>query len=85
VGSADQIASAQSATIDLGQVDADITQDGDQAFHVVEAFTGQAGELVEAVDEFRGVSMVLGDVDGDGAADFEIDIGSTLENTTFVL
>jgi hypothetical protein len=28
---------------------------------------------------------VSGDVDGDGVADFEIDIGSNLDTTTFVL
>jgi Ca2+-binding RTX toxin-like protein len=85
VGAADQIADASNSSIDLHKIDADTTQDGDQAFHVVDAFTGRAGELIESVDEFRHTSVVYGDVDGDGTADFEIDIGSDLDTTTFVL
>lgn len=58
--------------IDLSAIDADSGQDGDQAFAVVSAFTGHAGEAVLSYDAaFHRTSLSL-DVDGDGAADGEI-------------
>jgi len=45
---------------------------GDQAFHLVSAFGGHAGELVVGYDDFREVTNISGDVDGDGTADFLI-------------
>lgn len=62
--------------IDLTRVDADTTADGDQAFHWIGGndFTGAAGELhyVQVNDQGRPLDLLQGDVDGDGAADFEI-------------
>jgi len=58
--------------IDLSGIDADVTQEGDQAFHLVSAFTHRAGELVLEYGQNDG-SLSL-DVDGDGQADMVIDL-----------
>jgi len=75
--------------IDLSGIDADITTDGDQAFTLVDQFTGTPGELVmriRFVDEDVGVTVIRGDVDGDGNKDFEIQAsGEHLDFTNFVL
>jgi Ca2+-binding RTX toxin-like protein len=56
--------------INLGRIDA-IAGGGDDAFHLVGAFTGHAGEL-ELVNTAGNAWTVSGDVDGDGHADFQI-------------
>jgi Peptidase M10 serralysin C terminal/RTX calcium-binding nonapeptide repeat (4 copies) len=79
--------------IDLSQIDADAAQSGNQAFHIVDQFTGHAGELrvflgtsldtVDPVDE--GWFMLQGDVDGDGNPDLQLVAyanDSSLVNTT---
>jgi Ca2+-binding RTX toxin-like protein len=59
--------------LDLKQVDADVTQAGDQDFNLIfGAFTKHAAEL--RIDENAG--RVEGDVDGDGFADLVIQFGS---------
>jgi hypothetical protein len=58
--------------IDLHRIDARTDKAGDQAFKLVEAFTGHSGQLVVGYDSAAGVTDVSGDVDGDGAADFRI-------------
>lgn len=65
----------QGDTIDLSLIDADTTTDGDQAFSVVSQFSGHAGELVLSQTSFG--YNVMGDVDGDGHADFEIAVHTT--------
>ena len=60
--------------IDLTAIDADTTQDGDQAFHLVSAFTGHAGELTLHYDAGTKLTAVSADVDGDGAADMVIEL-----------
>lgn len=59
--------------IDLSEIDADTTADGDQAFHLVDAFTNNPGEL-DQVTAGIGTIYVRGDVDGDAVADFEIQV-----------
>ena len=66
--------------IDLSQMDADITRDGNQAFHIVDQLSGHAGELRvflgtdydshDPIDE--GFFILQGDVDGDGNVDFQL-------------
>jgi hypothetical protein len=52
-------------TLDLAGIDADETEDGDQAFFLGgRKFSGEAGELV-----IKG-NKIKGDIDGDGRADF---------------
>jgi Ca2+-binding RTX toxin-like protein len=72
--------------IDLHRIDADTTTAGDQAFHLVSAFGGHAGELVVSYDSFRNVTSMSGDVNGDGQADFQITTdGNNSGFTHFVL
>ncbi len=54
--------------IDIARIDADSTTPGNQAFTFIGAagFSGEAGQLRSAG------SVVSGDIDGDGAADFQI-------------
>ncbi len=75
--------------IDLSAIAADAAADGDQAFTVVNQFSGQAGELVlrfRFVDGDIGVTVIRGDVNGDGDKDFEIEVsGDHTDFTNFVL
>jgi Ca2+-binding RTX toxin-like protein len=73
--------------IDLGRIDA-VTGGNDDAFHIVGAFDGQAGELV-LTQGANNVWTVSGDVDGNGQADFQILVtvadGHQLGSADFVL
>ena len=75
----------QGDTIDLSAIDADVIADGDQAFHLVNHFTGEAGQLTKVATAAG--FMVEGDVDGDGQADFAIAVHTTtgLHDGDFVL
>ena len=72
-----------SDVIDLSAIDANGTVGGNQAFSFIggSAFTGTAGEL-----RFNG-NKVLGDVNGDGLADFAISMSGvgTMDANDFVL
>ncbi len=59
--------------IDLRDIDADGSIDGNQAFHLIRGhFTGQSGELLR---QFEGKHTILsGDVNGDKVADFQIEL-----------
>jgi serralysin len=61
--------------IDLSEIDANSDLDGDQAFAFIGSsrFHGDAGELRGYFD--HGTYYLAGDVDGDGRADFTIDLG----------
>jgi Ca2+-binding RTX toxin-like protein len=56
--------------IDLTGLDADWTMPGDQAFHLVSAFTGHAGEMTASWA--RKTTTIVLDCDGDGLADLTI-------------
>src|SRR5581483_11676399 len=76
---------AQGDLIDLSAIDAK-TGGADNAFHIVSAFTGAKGQLVvtaHGTNEF----LVRGDVNGDGRADFTIDVHShtALTSGDFIL
>ena len=60
--------------IDLHSLDADTKTTGDQAFHLVSAFTGAVGELKVTYDSSIGKTVVAMDVNGDGYADSTIKI-----------
>jgi serralysin len=62
----------QGDVIDLSLMDADTSTDGDQAFTLVRHFDGQAGELV--IKSHGAGFVVQGDINGDGVADFAIDV-----------
>jgi serralysin len=61
--------------LDLWRIDADVNTADDQAFFLGgSAFTNVAGELVQFVE--GGHTVLAGDVDGDGVADFELEMMS---------
>ncbi len=65
---------AQGDLIDLSAIDADTTQDGDQAFTLIDGqFTGQAGELSIAFFADNSTLLMM-DVNGDGVADMMITV-----------
>jgi serralysin len=72
VGAADLITDLDNLLdkIDLKGVDANVNADGDQKFALVAAFTGAAGQLVVSFDGTN--TLVQGDTNGDGLADFAI-------------
>ena len=74
-------------TIDLKKVDADTTRGGNQAFHLVSNFTGEAGELMLDFQAGPNRTLLRGDVDGDGAADLTVVLsgGNYTGFTGFVL
>jgi Ca2+-binding RTX toxin-like protein len=72
--------------IDLRKVDANSLVDGDQKFVKVVAFTHHAGQLVRTYDAATDRTLIQGDVDGDGVADFTITaVGDHHTFTHFVL
>ncbi|WP_421760632.1 M10 family metallopeptidase C-terminal domain-containing protein [Devosia sp.] len=66
--------------LNLGKIDADTLHSGNQAFAFVgdAAFTNTAGQLrfeqTTASDGVSAVTIVSGDINGDGLADFEVQI-----------
>ena len=70
--------------LDLTGIDANTGLAADQAFTIVTAFTGVAGELVLKIA--GGNTTVTGDVDGDGVADFALLItGAVTDTSGFLL
>lgn len=61
---------SEADVIDLSAIDADVTEAGDQAFVLVDAFTGAAGEAV--LIGGRKTSWLELDMDGDAAPDARI-------------
>lgn len=56
--------------LDLSGVDANASRGGNQAFALVDALTGRAGELLARVT--AGGTTIYGDTDGDGTSDLTI-------------
>lgn len=61
--------------IDLHLIDADLTKAGDQAFRLVDHFTGHAGEATLTFFEGESTGLLL-DTDGDGHEDISIILGA---------
>ncbi len=78
---------AEGDRIDLAHVDANTLAGGDQAFTFLGtgAFTGTAGEL--RYEQLSGDTFVYGDTNGDGIADFMIELhgAQTLTSGDFVI
>ena len=66
----DDFSRAGGDKIDLSAIDADDARTGDQAFVVVDRFTATTGEI--RIYNFANSSVIVGDVDGNGAGDFAI-------------
>lgn len=59
-------------TVDLSGIDADASRGGNQAFVLVDRFSGEAGELTLTWRAGPGETWLRGDTDGDGSADLWI-------------
>lgn len=71
--------------IDLSGIDADTSQAGDQAFHLVGALSGHAGEVALSYDGAEDRITLVLDVDGDGMADATLIIlGDTATTANFI-
>ena len=72
--------------VDLSGIDADANTGGDQAFVLVDAFSGEAGELAVKYSAAKDLTLIRGDVDGDGVKDFQLEVrGDAGDFTNFVL
>lgn len=60
--------------IDLSALDAKADKAGDQAFHLVTAFSGHAGQLVMTYDADSDLTSLTVDVNGDAKADMTVQI-----------
>ena len=60
--------------IDLSRIDANTSLAGDQAFSFVNSFTKQAGQATLTYDAASNTSTFSADVDGDGIADFVLQV-----------
>ena len=58
--------------VDLSGVDANVNVAGDQAFALVSAFSHVAGQATLTYNAATNQSLFLGDINGDGTADFAI-------------
>lgn len=72
--------------VNLGAMDANTTINGNQAFNFIAdaEFSGVAGELrveyVDFADDALDYNLISGDVNGDGIADFEIEVHTQFAN-----
>lgn len=72
--------------IDISAIDADSTQDGDQAFTLVDRLDGHAGEAALSYSAKTDMTQLRLDVDGDGHADMVVMIsGDHADFTAFGL
>jgi Ca2+-binding RTX toxin-like protein len=71
--------------IDLSEIDANEAEIGDQAFDLVGALTGQAGQIGIIPDLIAGVTQVLIDLNGDAQADLEMIVGTLIGADDFIL
>ena len=67
--------------VDVSRIDANTAQTGDQAFVLVGAFTGQAGQATLTYEAVNNLTRFLADVDGDDVADIEITIAGNIEGS----
>jgi serralysin len=62
--------------IDLKTIDANSLKGGNQAFHLIAGtkFHHKAGELMVKYNSINDITLIQGDVDGNGKADFQIEL-----------
>jgi len=72
--------------MDLSAIDADINTQEDDAFVIVDEFSGTAGELRYELTNTEITWKIQADVDGDGQADFELLVkANTMADDAFIL
>lgn len=77
---------ANDDVIDVSAIDADRRATGNQAFTLVEAFSGHAGEITLAKPHGTSVTVILFDMNGDGQADASLEVsGDHRDFANFVL
>jgi len=77
---------SNSDVIDVSKIDADVTRSGDNAFTVVDAFSGRAGQIMLRYDSGTAVTSIYFDVNGDRSADMLIvAAGSHADFDNFIL
>jgi Ca2+-binding RTX toxin-like protein len=67
--------------VDLSAIDANVNLAGDQGFSFVSQFTSVAGQAVMTYSATTSMTTLQLDVDGDGRADFSIDIIGNVSGT----
>jgi Ca2+-binding RTX toxin-like protein len=72
IDTVNDLVAAQGDKLDLSAIDADSSTGADDAFHLVGAFTHQAGEMTLVFG--GGITTLQLDVDGDGIADYRMKI-----------
>jgi Ca2+-binding RTX toxin-like protein len=72
VDTVNDLLTGQGDRLDLSAIDADSNTAGDQAFHLVGAFSHQAGEMT--LSFAAGITVLSLDVNGDGRADYRMKI-----------
>ena len=73
---------AQGDKIDLSAIDANAIAAGDQAFKLVNKFSGQAGQAYTSIDKQTGATSVYLDTDGDRSADMVIELVGQVKLTS---
>lgn len=72
--------------IDLSAIDADTGVDGDQAFTLVEELDGHVAQIALTYDAGSNLTLLVGDTDGDGLADFVVQMaGNHSDFVNFLL
>jgi hypothetical protein len=78
-----------SLAVETKWLDADLHKHGNQAFHFIGAqkFHHKAGELQVKYNSVTDIAIVSGDIDGNGKADFQIEVHSAaaLAKADFIL
>ena len=73
---------AEGDRLDLSAVDADAATAGDQAFHLVGAFTRHGGEMTLIYSASSNLTLLSLDVDGDGKPDLDKLVRSVMDALT---
>lgn len=72
--------------VDLSRMDTDLVTAGDQAFVLVSEFTRQVGQATAVFDRGTGLTVLSLDQNGDGQADFALEIrGAFTGASSYVL
>lgn len=71
--------------LDLSGIDAREDRAGNEAFRIVDAFTGSSGQLMIRYDAVDDTTIIEGDVWGDGVADLRVEIFFDVRDTLEII